>query len=116
VDMRHNRVTAKGLHAIATFLKNNITLLDLLLSETEQLFIAGDELIIQDSLDSSSIIEQERRDKSRIEQILLSNRALSKARSCSCSWKPRRLTLISYLHNAGVSCISASRGRARRWI
>lgn len=77
VDMRHNRITAKGLHAIASFLRTNITLLELLLSKSEQLLIAGDDLIFDDS-DNSSLVDQEHRDKHRIEEILLSNKTLSK--------------------------------------
>ncbi len=87
VDMRHNRITTKGLHAIASFLRTNITLLELLLSKSEQLLIAGDDLIFDDS-DNSSLIDQEHRDKHRIEEILLSNKTLSKVECSSNTSSP----------------------------
>lgn len=68
-------MTAKGLHAITSFLRINVTLLDFHLSEAEVL-IDGDDLIFEG--ESDSIIDQEGRDKALIEHILTSNRALSK--------------------------------------
>ncbi len=117
VDMRHNRITAKGLHAIASFLRTNITLLELLLSKSEQLLIAGDDLIFDDS-DNSSLIDQEHRDKHRIEELLLSNKTLSKVERSSNTSSPHHTTIHAtcLCLRTLLSLHSASRGRARRWI
>lgn len=111
VDLRHNRVTAKALHAIASLIRMNVTLLELHLSESEVL-IDGDDLIFENS-NSESVIEQEQSDKSSIEHILASNRALSKVSRQTCT--PRLVSDPLFLVLL-MTIASVSLAKARRWI
>ncbi len=75
VDIRNNNITAKGLHALETSLRTNITLLELCLSETETLLVTGDDIIIGDAETSPS---GQQGHQAKIERLLESNNALSK--------------------------------------
>jgi len=66
------------MHTLATALKGNVTLLHLKLSESAPIFAAGDDLIITENLDNSTIQRQETTDINELEKILLANRELAK--------------------------------------
>lgn len=78
MDLRNNGLSPKAMHTLATALKGNVTLLHLKLSESAPVYVAGDDLIITEDLDNSTIQRQETSDINELEKILLANRELAK--------------------------------------
>ncbi len=91
VDIRNNNITAKGMHAMASCLRTNITLLELYLSETETLLVTGDDIIIGDAETSPA---GQQGDQAKIEKLLESNNTLSKVNQ----------QIFLYLYNSAISC------------